>query len=798
MQSRADNSRGTVTLVALCFVVVLGIVLGSYIAVCSRAMNLSNRSFQASLSQQLAEFGLEEGLRAFNSNKLSGSDTTAALADWTNGGITANWTLDTTNKRATAAISFPANKFGQGVTATIKIRVDNYDAASLPAAWSSGTNYLIDNVVSYTDGNWYRCIAGHLNKTPATTTSNSMYWIQEHNSISSSMTWTTGTTYNQGNMVNRLGNWFRYTNSTGSTTAPPITATSNSLWTYVPYVSADADLHYTNESILNYYNTWYRYYSTIPWESNPTLTWRYRAGSYSVGDVVCYNNVWYRCKTAHTGGASLTAAYWDSASTLTASAGTAWAGWDTTYSYFVGDVVYYSSRWYRCLIANSGQTPSTTSAYWTVSPIQSTQWDANRQYSQYDTVRYNGVWYLSLANGNTSQNPSTATSYWIGANTTNTSYLWNSTTNYASGAYRSYGGVWYKASAANTNKSPNNPSFWTPSWANSSGNTTGAPVIYAEATISISGNPPSVTQLRTTIDPSPLFPNALTASSTLSLNSGTIDSYDSKLAAYGGTNIGTSAVLAAGSSITTTGTLAISGYLAWPSPPAGISTGTTLNGTAFSDDKSRVSRSPQIPNFSIHDVAGGIQLTSTNTTLGYAGSTTPVVYYYNSAGITNMNLNSSGEVLTIAGPVILYVAGNFRSNTYASARIRILPTGSLRLVVGGNFRLESGGGGIENQTNDPSKLTVLCSKSGAGTFEISSTAYDFYGTVYIPNSSSTLTVADSVAIYGALSAQSITTGSSVNLHYDTALRYSTTDGVDQPYAITQWRELPLTEQATMP
>ncbi len=53
----AHSSRGTVSLVALCFVVVLGIVLGSYLAACSRAMNLSNRSFQSTLSQQLAEFG---------------------------------------------------------------------------------------------------------------------------------------------------------------------------------------------------------------------------------------------------------------------------------------------------------------------------------------------------------------------------------------------------------------------------------------------------------------------------------------------------------------------------------------------------------------------------------------------------------------------------------------------------------------------------------------------------------------------------------------------------------------------
>ena len=51
--------KGTVILVALCFVAVLGISLAGYIAVCSRAMNISNRSYQAGLSRQLAEMGLE-------------------------------------------------------------------------------------------------------------------------------------------------------------------------------------------------------------------------------------------------------------------------------------------------------------------------------------------------------------------------------------------------------------------------------------------------------------------------------------------------------------------------------------------------------------------------------------------------------------------------------------------------------------------------------------------------------------------------------------------------------------------
>ena len=54
-------------------------------------------------------------------------------------------------------------------------------------------------------------------------------------------------------------------------------------------------------------------------------------------------------------------------------------------------------------------------------------------------------------------------------------------------------------------------------------------------------------------------------------------------------------------------------------------------------------------------------------------------------------------------------------------------------------------------------------------------------------------------IFGAVSATKITySGANMNVHYDTSLRYATFGGVDQPYSVTDWRELPVDEQATMP
>ncbi len=217
----SKQKRGSVTLVAFCFVAVLGIALASYLAVASQAMKLSNRSLQAGVGQQLAELGLEEGLRAFNKNDWS---------NWSSGGTSVNWTLDTTNRRARCSITFPTGKFGQGVTATVKIRVDNYDSATVAGAWSSTANYQVNNLVGYTDGNWYRCISPQSGKTPST--SSTAYWVQEQSPLSTAMSWQSGTAYIAGNMVNQGGNWYRCTsaNTSSSSNKPP----NVSYWVSVP------------------------------------------------------------------------------------------------------------------------------------------------------------------------------------------------------------------------------------------------------------------------------------------------------------------------------------------------------------------------------------------------------------------------------------------------------------------------------------------------------------------------------------------------------------------------------------
>jgi hypothetical protein len=833
------SQRGSLILLVMCLLAVLGIALASYLAVSNQAMKLSNRAYQTGVSEQLAEMGLEEALRAFNNNSFS---------TWSSNGTTYTWS--TSGTTASCTITLPNTKYGtSGVTGTVSIRVDNYNADQLTSAWNSSANYRIGNLASYTDGNWYRCIADSLNKTPSATNSNSAYWLQEQGLFSTTPTtgpafspvnWMIGTSYVIGNMAIRNGSWYRCiaSHTASSTNQPPSGANWTSYWVTTPYVSADADLRYTNNAFVRYYVTtygndaWYRWNGSS-WDQVTngtwTLTWHWTPSTaYNVGDIISYNNVWYRCKTAHTSGGSFTTTNWDTASTTATSTAAAW-NWSSSTTYDLNDVVYYSSRWYRSTsTSNTNNTPSSSSAYWSVSPLLSISWDAFRQYNANDTVYYNGKWYLSRTSSNYGHTPPTAPtyidSYW--ASTDYTTWQWNSSTSYSVGAYRSYGGVWYKCLSAGSNKSPNNSSYWTNSWSQGSGVTTGAPVIYSEGRATLPDGTATIkTQLRATIAPSPLFPNALAASSTLTINGGgTIDSYDSTVGTYASQTPGYSAVLAAAGTtspaVTVTSTT-VNGYVAAPSsstspyaPMWSYGGSAILRGTSSGTgiDVTRVSRSPAIPNFDCLPSGGlsaafsagtfykGTQISAPSVAdstlnLGTPGAITPSIYYYD-AGLRLQSGDSNYyKTVNINGPVILYTNGYLRAQTNGS--IIVNDTGSAEIHVGTNLRAYSGCGGFINRTKDPKKLTLI----GDGSTTTQSYLYpftdpsgldnSFYGTIYLPNTTATggLTIYTGVVIYGALSAKNITFDQEATVHYDTSLRYATTPGVDQPWAIAEWREL---------
>ena len=814
-------------LLALCFVAVLGISLASYLALASRSMQISNRAVKQGQAEQLTELGIEEGLRAMNLNLFNGADTNATLADWSSGGTSVGWTLDTTNKRARATMSFPAGKFGTGITATVKIRIDNYDAGSLDASYNASANYRPGNLVG-SGGRWYISNSIHSGKTPSTT---SGYWNQEQSfatvsNAPNTITWQNGASYLVGAIVFRNGSHYRciLANTASTSTQPPNTT----YWTSLPYVTFGSDLQYVNDSMVHWTNTtWYRY-SGGSWYTTGTgmpPRWYYSAGTtYYPGDMVLSSTTWYRYinSTASAGNALTNTTYWNTAAAAMTTASAYW-NWDSSQTYNIGDNVYHSTTtsWYRCRISNSNQTPSSTSTYWANTPVLPQEWDATRQYNQYDVIRYNGTWYLSRINSNLSSTPpSTNTAGWYSADTT--SQQWSATTAYSTNSYRSYGGVWYRCLVANTGFSPNNTTYWTPTWTQGSGAVTGTPVIYAEATVNFADGTSSITQYRAALGRNPLFPNALAATTTLALSGSATNvfSYESTTDSGAATE-GYAAVLAAGTASTsgTTGLLTISsttctvkGYLAAQAASTGYTPRVSYpanallqqsNGsvaspapTAINVDLTRISGSPYIPQFSIQSVPSYSSSTLSGvdspTTLGTAGGATPQVV----ACTSSLTMDDANDILTIVGPVVLNVQGDLQITGSTSAKIVIAETGSLRIHVSGRLRLDSSGGGIDNQTLDPKKCVILSTATSSD--HNFSTTQAFYGTIYMPGEDLTID-ATTATIYGAVSARAISVTGSLNLRYDTSLRGADLGGVDRPWAVTEWRQLSgSTNLATMP
>ena len=116
---------------------------------------------------------------------------------------------------------------------------------------------------------------------------------------------------------------------------------------------------------------------------------------------------------------------------------------------------------------------------------------------------------------------------------------------------------------------------------------------------------------------------------------------------------------------------------------------------------------------------------------------------------------------------------------------------------------DAGGEGILSNTADPKSLIIICDTTSTSTHFYSEGVNDLYGVIYVPYSTSTTGYYNdntNTEIFGAVSASKITySGANLNIHYDTSLRYATFGGVDQPYAITEWRELTdSSEQVTLP
>ncbi len=187
-----------------------------------------------------------------------------------------------------------------------------------------------------------------------------------------------------------------------------------------------------------------------------------------------------------------------------------------------------------------------------------------------------------------------------------------------------------------------------------------------------------------------------------------VDSYQSSVGAYGGSNIGAGANVQAVASI--------------------VARGGVINGTELVNAPSSLALVP-VP-------AGAVKLPR--------GSTTP----------GNVNLNTASDILTLAPGN--YVVASLNVNSPAS--IKISPPGPVSIWVTGNLNL----GGSENKNGVPGNLTFFVTSSGSTNVN---SGGQLYGTIYAPTSAVNL----NSAVFGAVVGSSVTLNSGAAVHYDQSI-----------------------------
>ncbi|MDI1248617.1 MAG: hypothetical protein PSV13_07005 [Lacunisphaera sp.] len=336
--------KGSVSLVALCCVAVLGIALASFLAVSSQSMKLSNRGYAKDVSRQLAEMGLERALRGFSFDVFSGG--------WTPSGNTAKRTL-----------SISSSNYGtSGITATVNIRVDNYRTTNKAVGWSAFTNYAVNDYVWY-QGVWYLCIsAPPAKQNPSNTT----YWT------AAPAPWTASANYRIGNIAISGGNAYRCT-ADNFNKLPP----NGSYWTSYAASTWSSATTYSVNDVAFAGGTAYRCIAASTNNSPPNTTyWLSSPVIYSEGVATLPDSSSAPIKTQLRAYIAPAALFPNAIAATTlvtlSSTGTVdsynspLATWSSTQPYSPGDVVRLGASgttYYRCTTANTNQTPP--SASWT-------------------------------------------------------------------------------------------------------------------------------------------------------------------------------------------------------------------------------------------------------------------------------------------------------------------------------------------------------------------------------------------------------------------------------------------------
>ncbi len=143
-----------------------------------------------------------------------------------------------------------------------------------------------------------------------------------------------------------------------------------------------------------------------------------------------------------------------------------------------------------------------------------------------------------------------------------------------------------------------------------------------------------------------------------------------------------------------------------------------------------------------------------------------------------------GEIVTIDGPVTLYITGDTSLSNSAQLQIsETNPDASLTLYLGGNLYCKNGGF-INNITKDAKKLKIYgldsCTNLNIATDG------ELYGGIYVPQAD--MSLKNSVNIFGAVVAKNLYQGAAANFNYDASLRDVAVSNEGVRFVVKKWRE----------
>lgn len=309
------------------------------------------------------------------------------------------------------------------------------------------------------------------------------------------------------------------------------------------------------------------------------------------------------------------------------------------------------------------------------------------------------------------------------------------------------------------------------------------PVI--EATGKVSGAAPVKTMRTAQVvlkrdEPPPLFDYAVFGKETIDVNSNAlVDSYDSRISNYGGTNVGFRGNVGTNSTAYGSIDLAANAKIygsAYTGPESNPETTIiTRSNALITGERGTLSEEKSIPSVGAPEniaYIGAYYLDGTNVdTISESGA------------YTSFRLRSNAKV-TITGNVTIYVSGDFsmQSNT----QLEIAEGASLTLILGSSFEQESNTQ-MNNLTKKPSNLVILGTDSFSGQMQWNSNT-QFWGAVYVP--AANVDFNSNADFYGAIVGRSVNSiSSNAKIHYDVALANSIVnfDG-DFPFVVKSWQE----------